>query len=388
MKYGGGILKDNKIVKGFYRFFAVFGLLIFVLLAYVFISNENNVGSLLSVLTLLKTESLYQSDSHKMIEGATAGIVSSLDDPYSKYLNKAEYDELSLQLNAEFGGIGVYVVELEGGKLGIVSPIKGTPAAREGLKNGDIILEINGESALHMSQDDAVGLLRGEPGTQLKLTVFRPSDGKEYDFKIIREIINVPSVEDKVIGEGVPIGYIKLNQFHARSTKEIADSLNALNEKNIKGLILDLRDNGGGDFEASLAIADIFLEDKEIVSIKDARGRESSSRAEAGSFKLPMVVLVNGNSASASEILSGALKDNKRALLVGEKTYGKGLVQTIFPLRDGSALKLTTQKYFTPNGTDINKIGINPDYVVKNPKEGDQDLQLNRAIEVLKGQIL
>lgn len=131
-----------------------------------------------------------------------------------------------------------------------------------------------------------------------------------------------------------------------------------------------------------------FLENKEVVSVKDARGKETTHRAEAGSFKLPMVVLVNGNSASASEILSGALHDNKRALLVGERTYGKGLVQTVYPLRDGGALKLTTQKYFTPNGTDINKIGINPDYVVKNPTTGNQDLQLKRAIEVLKEQIL
>ena len=381
-------MKNNKIFKGFYSFFAVFGLLLFILLAFVFISNANSMSSLLSVVGLIKSESLYQSRSNKMIEGATAGIVDSLKDPYSKYLNKSQWQELKLQLNAEFGGIGVYVVELKDGKLGIVSPIKGTPAARAGLKNGDVILSINGESAVHMSQDDAVHLMRGEPGTQLKLSVFRSSDSKEHEFKIVREIINVPSVEDKVIGDGVPIGYIRLNQFHARSTQEIADSLNRLNQKEIKGLVLDLRDNGGGDFDASIAIADIFLEDKEVVSVKDARGNETVHRAEADSFKLPMVVLVNGNSASASEILSGALQDNKRALLVGEKTYGKGLVQTVYPLRDGGALKLTPQKYFTPNGTDINKIGINPDYVVKNPEAGDRDLQLERAIEVLKGQIL
>lgn len=381
-------MRNNKIFKGFYRFFAFLGLLVFISLAYIFISNATGLSSLLSVVGLIKTQSLYESNCNQMIEGATAGIVDSLEDQYSKYLNKSEWQELQLQLNAEFGGIGVYILELEKGKLGIVSPIKGTPAAREGLQNGDIILRINGESAIHMSSDDAAQLMRGEPGTQLDLSIFRPSESKEYEFKIIREIINVPSVEDKVIGDGVPLGYIKLNQFHARSTQEIVDSLNQLNEKNIKGLILDLRDNGGGDFPASIAIADIFLEEKEVVSDKDARGHETVHRAEAGSFKLPMVILVNGNSASASEVLSGALQDNKRALLVGEKTYGKGLVQTLFPLRDGGALKLTTQRYFTPNGTDINEIGINPDYVVKNPEAGDRDLQLERAIEVLKGQIL
>jgi carboxyl-terminal processing protease len=381
-------LKDNKIVKGFYKFFALFGLLVFLALAFIFISNTSGLSSLFTVVGLLKSESIYHPNANQMLEGATSGIVASLNDPYSKYLNKSQWEELELQLNAEFGGIGVYVVELEGGKLGIVSPIKGTPAARAGLKNGDIITRINDKSAINMSQDEAVHLMRGDPGTQLDIAILRPADGKEHEFKITREIIDVPSVEDKVIGDAVPIGYIKLNQFHARSTKEIADSLNRLNMKGIKGLILDLRDNGGGDFDASIAIADIFLEDLKVVSVKDARGKETIHRAEAGSFKLPMVVLVNGNSASASEILAGALKDNKRALLVGEKTFGKGLVQTVYPLRGGGALKLTTQKYFTPNGTDINKIGINPDYVVKNPAAGDKDLQLERALELVKKQIL
>ena len=381
-------MKDNKIVKGFYRFFALFGLLVFLALAFIFISNTSGLSSLFTVVGLLKSESIYHPHADQMIEGATSGIVASLNDPYSKYLNKSQWEELELQLNAEFGGIGVYVVERKDGKLGIVSPIKGTPAARAGLKNGDIITRINDQSAVHMSQDEAVHLMRGEPGTQLDIAVLRPADGKEHEFKITREIIDVPSVEDKVIGDAVPVGYIKLNQFHARSTQEIADSLNRLNKKGIKGLILDLRDNGGGDFDASIAIADIFLEDVKVVSVKDARGKETIHRAEAGSFKLPMVVLVNGNSASASEILAGALKDNKRALLVGEKTYGKGLVQTVYPLRGGGALKLTTQKYFTPDGTDINKIGINPDYVVKNPAAGNKDLQMERALELIKEQIL
>ena len=381
-------MKNNKFFKGIVSFFALFGLLGFLALAFIFVTNSSGLSSLLTVVGLLKADSLYEPQTDKMIEGATAGIVSSLDDPYSKYLNKSQWEELELQLNAEFGGIGVYVVELDDGRLGIVSPIKGTPAERAGLKNGDIITRINDQSAIHMSQDEAVHLMRGEPGTQLDMAVLRPGEGKEYEFKIIREIINVPSVEDKVIGDGVPIGYIKLNQFHARSAQEIADSVNRLNAKNIKGIILDMRDNGGGDFEASIAIADIFLEDKEVVSVKDARGQETVHRAEAGSVKLPMVVLVNGNSASASEILAGALKDNKRAVLVGEKTYGKGLVQTVFPLRGGGALKLTTQKYFTPDGTDINKIGINPDYVVKNSEAEGQDLPMDRALEIIKEQIL
>jgi len=381
-------LKNNKLLTAIFSFFALLGLLGFLALAFIFVTNINGLGSLLTVVGLLQSESLYDTQPEKMIEGATAGIVSSLEDPYSKYLNKDEWENLELQLNAEFGGIGVYVVELEDGRLGIVSPIKGTPAARAGLKNGDIIIRLNDQSALQMTQDEAVHLMRGEPGTQLDMEVLRPSENKEYEFKIIREIINVPSVEYEVKGDAIPIGYVKLNQFHAHSTQEIADSLNRLNEEGIKGVILDLRDNGGGDFEASIAIADIFLEDQAVVSVKDAHDNVTVHRAEAGSLKLPMVVLVNNNSASASEILAGALKDNKRAVLVGEKTYGKGLVQTVFQLRDGGALKLTTQKYFTPDGTDINKIGINPDYIVKNSETEGQDLQLERALQLIKGQIL
>lgn len=381
-------MKSNKFVKGIISFFAIFGLLGFLLLAFIFVANPNGLGSLVTVVGLLKAESLYESPTDRMIEGATAGIVSSLEDPYSKYLNKSQWEELELQLNAEFGGIGVYVVELEDGRLGIVSPIKGTPAARAGLKNGDIITRLNDQSALQLSQDEAVHVMRGEPGTQLDMAVLRPAEGKEYEFKIIREIINVPSVEDRVIDGAVPVGYIRLNQFHAHSAEEIATSLNLLNEKKVKGILLDLRDNGGGNFDAAVAIADIFLEESEVVTVKDARGYEEIHRADAGSMKLPLVVLVNGNSASASEILAGALKDNKRALLVGEKTYGKGLVQTVFPLRNGGALKLTTRKYFTPDGTDINKIGINPDYMVKNPESEERDLQMDRALEILKKQIL
>jgi C-terminal peptidase (prc) len=381
------VLKNNKIFRGIAAFFSIFGLLVFLTAGYLAVTNWASWSSMLSVMGLIKAESLNTPHSDKMIQGATAGIVASLDDPYSKYLTKSQWEELKLQLDAKFGGIGVYVVETEDGKLTIVSPIKGTPAAEAGLKNGDIITKINDESTIGMSQDDAVHLMRGDPNTQLELTVFRPDDGKDYDFKIVRQIINVPSVEDKTVNDNPLLGYIKLNQFHAQSTQEMVASLNSMEQKNVKGLILDLRDNGGGDFEAALAIADLFLGQGEIVSVKDARGQETVHNAGPGATNLPLIVLVNKNSASASEILSGALQDNGRAILVGEKTFGKGLVQTVYPLSDGGALKLTTQKYFTPKGTDINEIGINPDYVVQNPDKSDTDLQLQRAIELLKQQI-
>jgi carboxyl-terminal processing protease len=380
-------LKNNKIFKGITIFFAIFGLLVFLGGGYLLASNFNGWSSMMSVVGLMKAESLYEPQSNKMIEGATAGMVASLNDPYSKYLTKDQWQELKLQLTAEFGGIGVYVVEMADGKLTIVSPIKGTPAAKAGLKDGDIITKINGESTSGMTQDEAVHLMRGDPGTQLELSVLRPGDGKEYDFKIVREIINVPSVEEKIVSESPLLGYIKLNQFHARSAQEIAQGVNSLEDKKIQGLILDLRDNGGGDFDAALAIADIFLDNVEVVSVKDAKGKETVHNAAAGSYNAPLIVLVNKNSASASEILAGALQDNGRAILVGEKTFGKGLVQTVYPLTDGGALKLTTQRYFTPKGTDINQVGINPDHVVTNTDKNAKDLQLERAVELLKQKI-
>ncbi|HCF70645.1 MAG TPA: S41 family peptidase [Syntrophomonas sp.] len=357
----------------------------FLGVAALLIANASGVGTFLSVAGLVKTQSLYEFDSNKALEGATAGIVDVLDDPYSKYLNNKEWADLKSKLEAEFGGIGIYIVQDKEKKLRVVAPIKGTPAERAGLEQGDIIISVNGESTAAMSQDDAVHLMRGDPGTQVILGIYRESESREIEFKIVREIINVPSVEDKVLEQDPRIGYISLNQFHARSAREMTQSVNRLAEKNVKGLILDLRDNGGGDFEASIAIAGIFLDNKVVVSVADARGNKTVDRSSKGSIKIPLVVLVNNNSASASEILAGALRDNKRAVLVGEQTYGKGVVQTIYPLRNGGALKLTTQEYFTPNGTDINKIGIHPDYVVQNKAGEDKDAQLEKAITVLQG---
>lgn len=377
-------MKDKGWFKGLNIFFSILGLLAFLGVVGLLVTNAPGVGTFLSVAGIVKTQSLYDFDSKKALEGATAGIVESLNDPYSRYLNQKDWADLKSKLEAEFGGIGVYVLQDKDKKLRVVAPIKGTPAARQGLKQGDIIISINGESTSALSQDDAVHLMRGDPGTQLVLGIYRESEAREIEFKITREIINVPSVEDKVLEQDSRIGYISLNQFHSRSAREMTDSVNRLADKNVKGLILDLRDNGGGDFEASIAIAGIFLDGKEVVSVADARGNKTVHRASKGSIKLPLVVLVNNNSASASEILAGALQDNKRAVLVGEQTYGKGVVQTVYPLRNGGALKLTTQKYFTPNGTDINEIGIHPDYVVKNKDGENKDLQLEKAIEVLQ----
>jgi carboxyl-terminal processing protease len=382
-------LKNRGIWRGLNIFFSVTGMVVVAAIIFLMVTNAAGLGTLLSVIGLVKSQSLFDSSTSEMIEGATAGIVDSLEDPYSKYLDKQTWEDLRIRLEAKFGGIGVYVLQDETGRLKIVSPIKGTPAYEAGLKNGDIILRINGESVLNMSQDDAVHLMRGDPGTQLELGIYRESDGKEHDYTIIREIINVPSVEDSMLDDSPAIGYIKLNQFHAQSATEMADTLNRLLKDNrMEGLVLDLRGNGGGDFDSSIDIASIFMDGQEVVSVVDAQGNETVHHASAGSVDIPLVVLVNGDSASAAEILAGALQDNKRAILVGEKTYGKGLVQTIYPLRDGGALKLTTSKYYTPDGIDINEIGITPDYIVEQKADETADLQLEKALELVKKEIL
>lgn len=380
-------MKNNKFFQTGRNILAGWGLFTLVFLIFVFATNISGLSTFISSVALIKAESLYDLDDQKMIEGATAGMVSSLGDPYSQYLSPAKWAELKLQLKAEFGGIGVYVLQLNDGRLVAVSPIKGTPAEKAGIKNGDIIIKVNGESTQNMNQDDAVQRMRGEPGTQLELTVYRESDGQEYTFTLVREIINVPSVEEKVLDSQAGIAYIRLNQFHAHSAEEMVAGLNELSEQGARGIVLDLRDNGGGEFHAALQIADLFLDSKNVVSIEDSHGNREVEKSLPGGNELPMVVLVNGNTASASEILSGALQDNQRAVLIGEKTFGKGLVQTIYPLRDGGALKLTTQKYFTPNGTDINEIGIVPDYQIAGTEEGDKDPQLDKAVEVLKTQM-
>jgi carboxyl-terminal processing protease len=381
-------LRKSRLLNSFKTFFALVGMLVVAGLLYVYITNAAGISTLISVLGLVKSQALYEVNNSQLIQGATAGIVDSMQDPYSKYLDKQTWKDLRERLEAEFGGIGVYVLQDNEGRLKIVSPIKDTPAYREGVKHGDIILRINDKSALNMSTDDAVHLMRGDPGTQLLLGIYRESDKKEYDFRIIREIINVPSVEDKIISEEPRIGYIGLNQFHSRSAEEMKESIDELlEEKKIEGLILDLRNNGGGDFDASIAIASIFLDGQEVVSVVDRKGNKTVHKAGHGKLDIPLVVMVNGDSASASEILAGALQDNKRALLVGEKTYGKGLVQTVYPLGNGGALKLTTQKYFTPDGTDINEIGITPDFPVKNEVNSEEDRQLHKALELLKKQV-
>ena len=266
----------------------------------------------------------------------------------------------------------------------MVAPIKDSPAAKAGIRSGDIITAINGESTQGLTVDDAVKLIRGEAGTQVEIRVYRESIKDELDFKIIRQNITVDSVDSEITRSDPDIGCIQITHFTMKTPSEFSKHLNSLIKEGVRGVIIDLRQNPGGDFNAAVEIADVIMDRGDIVKIVNRNGRARVYEASSGGLDIPMVVLINQGSASSSEILAGALKDHKIATLVGEKSYGKGLVQTVYPLPGGAALLLTTDKYYTPNDVDINEVGIIPDYVVKNPDDSSSDAQMKKALQVLK----
>jgi carboxyl-terminal processing protease len=315
-------------------------------------------------------------------------MLSSLNDPYTRFLNPKEFTEEGESISGTLKGIGVQIGVKEG-KLLVISPIEDTPAAKSGLQSNDYIREIDGKSTKGITVKAAADLIRGEEGTFVKLLVQRGEKEKLYSVQraeIKLKAVSIKPPEYAKVDKN--IGYIRLSTFLSKSaSEEIADAMQKLKDKD--GFILDIRSNPGGLLTNAIYISDMFLSaGKTIVSTVDRDGYKETQRTN-GKFisDKPLVVLINGGSASASEILSGALKDNARAVLVGEKSFGKGLVQEINKLPDGSGINITTQKYLTPNGTDIHKKGIAPDVAVKNTEEdikNKKDMQLQKAQEVLE----
>ncbi len=299
-----------------------------------------------------------------LLKGAIEGLVNSLDDPYSYYEDpeslKREEEDL---IKGEFGGLGIWIT-LKDGVLTVISPIEDTPAYKAGIKAGDQIVEIDGESTAGITLREAVNKLRGKKGTKVTLTIRRKGLSKELKITIVRDIIKVESVKSKII-KGY-IGYLRLTSFNAKTHKDMKKVIKEFKEKKIKGVILDLRNNPGGLLAIAVDVAGEFLPNKKIVFIVDRNGKKKAIWSYKGSLPdIPLVVLVNGGSASASEIVAGAIKDYKRGTLIGEKTFGKGLVQNVFRLSNGGALHITVAKYLTPSGAYIHKKGIEPDIVVK-----------------------
>ncbi|MRI83161.1 MAG: peptidase S41 [Nitratiruptor sp.] len=298
----------------------------------------------------------------KIIDKALKGLLSNLD-AHSAYLDRKQYKELQIQTQGEFGGLGI-TVGMRDGALTVIAPIEGTPADRAGLKPGDIILKIDDKSTLDMTLDEAVNLMRGKPGTKIKLTIYRKGEPKPFVVELTRAIIKVQSVYTKHILDP-EILYIRITNFDKKVVQEVKRALEQ-NPKT-KGLIIDLRNNPGGLLDQAVGLSDLFIDEGVIVSQK---GRvQSENRVyyahKRGTYKeLPLVVLVNGGSASASEIVSGALQDHHRAVIVGEKTFGKGSVQVILPINKSEAIKLTIARYYLPSGRTIQAKGITPDAIV------------------------
>lgn len=316
-------------------------------------------------LGIIKKEYTEEPDTKKLIYGALQGMLSSLD-THSQFLTPEDYAELKVDTTGKFGGLGIEIT-MKDGLLTVVTPIDDTPAWKAGIKAGDRIVKIDGEITRDITLSDAVKKLRGEPGSEVALTVLRENTANLLDFKIVRSIIKVEDIKDALILED-GVAYIRLAEFRENTPAELDKALANLHKEGMKSVILDLRNNPGGLLDAAVKVAERFLpEGKAIVSTK---GRDEAQNSEmvSGSrdpYGIPMIVLVNEGSASGSEIVAGALKDHKRALIVGAKTFGKGSVQTVVPLSDGSALKLTTSLYFTPSGESIHNKGVNPDVAVE-----------------------
>lgn len=318
-----------------------------------------------NVLSIVKKNYVENVDTKSLVTGAINGMLSSLD-PHSAYLTPELYKELQMDTQGRFGGLGIEIT-IKNGVLTVVSPIEDTPAFKAGIKPGDMIFKIEDEFTKDMTLIDAVKKMRGPKGTKIKLSIKREGVPQLIDFTLMRDTIRVQSVRSRTLEPGY--GYIRLAQFQERSDRDLQKALEKLaaEKGGIKGLVLDLRNNPGGLLTQAVRVSDLFLDSGLIVYTEgriESQKQKYFAQKEGTWTDFPMVVLVNGGSASASEIVAGALQDHKRAVVLGTKTFGKGSVQTILPLDDNSALRLTTARYFTPNGRSIQNLGIVPDIVV------------------------
>jgi carboxyl-terminal processing protease len=356
-------------------------------------SNElyEKIDLFSEVLETIKNEYVDEIDQAEIMDSAINGVLQSLD-PYSAYMSPKSFDGMRTDTKGEFGGLGIEI-GMESGVVKVIAPIDDTPAANAGIKSGDYIVKINNEQVQGKSLTEAVELMRGPIGSEINLTVRRRNKKKVLEFKIKRAVIEVKSVVAKIIGDKKKIGYLRLKSFNENSGEQLLKNINKFEKNNnLNGYILDLRNNPGGLLSQAISITDFFLDDGEIVSTKGRKISETrkffSKKGDTINGK-PLIVIINNGSASASEIVSGALKDHKRAIILGENTYGKGSVQSIIPLKNGGGIRLTISKYYLPSGKSISNVGVLPDIFVE--EFGDDfkinsktDNQLQYAIDLLK----
>lgn len=344
----------------------------------------DEIRTFTEIFSKIKDDYVEDVDDKKLLENAIRGMLQGLD-PHSTYLDEDAYKELQEGTSGEFGGLGIEV-GYEDGFVKVISPIDGTPAQRAGIKAGDLIIRLDNKSVKGISLMEAVKMMRGKPGSKITLTIVREGENKPFEISIVRDIITVENIKTETIEPGFT--YIRISNFQTHTVDDLKKGLIKLkneNNNNIKGLILDLRNNPGGLLNAAVGVSDLFLNNGLIVytegRIKDSKLKFNAKPSEMLK-DTPIIILVNGGSASASEIVAGALQDHKRALIMGEKTFGKGSVQTILPMNDRTALKLTTARYYTPSGRSIQASGIEPDMIVKNIKfDLKKDIQNNGLIK-------
>jgi carboxyl-terminal processing protease len=354
----------------------------------------DDVRLLTEVLERVKQEYVEPVDDHSLMENAVRGMVTHLD-PHSQFLDAEEFEEIRISTSGNYSGVGLEV-NLRDGKVLVVAPIEGTPADKAGIQPGDVIATIDGVTVRDDNVTDAIMRLRGEPGTSVNITVERAGEAQPLSFDLMRSNVQVHSVRSRLLEPG--FGYVRITQFSETTGADLRQALSGIRGDGkgarLKGLVLDLRNNPGGVLDAAVEVSDDFL-DAGIIVTASGRGRESNFRHEARAGDLidgaPIVVLVNGGSASASEIVAGALQDNRRATIMGTQTFGKGSVQTVMPLSNGRAIKLTTSRYFTPSGVSITGSGITPDVVLPDAKppaaagtEPGADEALGKALALLK----
>ena len=342
------------------------------------------------VLEKISKEYVDEVDQSKSMDSAINGLLQSLD-PYSAYMTPESFEDMQTETSGEFGGLGIEV-GMEAGVVKVISPIDNTPASKAGLKAGDYIVKINNTQVQGKTLMQAVDLMRGPVGSSIEITVRRRGVKKALIFNITREVIQVQSVKSELIDNN--IGYIRLTSFNENSSEQIKDKINKLNKnKDLKGYILDLRNNPGGLLSQAIKISDFFLENGEIVSTRSRQASENrkwfAKKGDLTNGKT-LIILINYGSASASEIVAGALKDHKRAIILGENSYGKGSVQSIIPLKNRGAIRLTIAKYYLPSGKSISEVGVTPDIEVAEGSDdfkfnSETDNQLNFAIKLFNG---
>ncbi len=343
------------------------------------------------VLEKIKEDYVDDINQVDVMDSAINGVLQSLD-PYSAYMSPELFESMQTDTRGEFGGLGIEI-GMEAGVVKVISPIDDTPASKAGIKSGDYIVQIDGEQVQGKSLMEAVKLMRGPIGTSIKLTIRRKNIKKPLEFNVKRAVIEVKSVSSKIIGNKKKIGYVRLKSFNENSDEQFFKIVKNF-EKKFKpvGYIIDLRNNPGGLLTQAISITDFFLDDGEIVSTKGRKISETRrffAKQGDGVEGKPVIILINNGSASASEILAGALKDHKRAIILGESSYGKGSVQSIIPLKNGGGIRLTISKYYLPSGKSISEVGVTPDIIVEESNDdfiidSTNDNQLNYAVKLFK----